>query len=175
MSKNRNKNKSANTEELDQDSSNLEGSDQDSEGAEPNEDDVYDPNDSEIPQVELSVDPETRGLPLVGVDEEPDDYEVGTVESSVFQSPQAAAAANKQKATDGDRVIAAAIAPIPVKNAKRIKPQDEERMVTVRPIKTENRFFVGRDQYQIVAGRRCQVPLRVARLLEEKGYLGFNG
>lgn len=45
------------------------------------------------------------------------------------------------------------------------------KMVKIRPRETLKRFRVGRDYYQVVAGKDTHVPQHVANLLDQKGYL----
>lgn len=119
--------------------------------------------------------PSVGDAPLVGVDDEPEEYEPLGLERVNFQSyeAQAAARADRGDRTDFDDSIVEGRIIEARKPDKRATREDPNREVIVRPVKTENRFYVGGVPYQIVSGRKVKVPRHVALLLEEKGYLGL--
>jgi hypothetical protein len=118
--------------------------------------------------------PSVDDAPLVGIDDEPEEYEPLGLERVNFQSyeAQAAARADRGKEYQDDSIVEGRIIEAR-KPDKRATREDPNREVIVRPVKTENRFYVGGVPYQIVSGRKVKVPRHVALLLEEKGYLGL--
>jgi len=58
------------------------------------------------------------------------------------------------------------------KIARPVQPQvDQNKMVKVRPLRTEKRVRIADKWYSFVQGKECLVPRHVATLLRQKGLL----
>lgn len=122
----------------------------------------------EVP-AEAEADVNPHMAPNDGVDYS--DYEMSGADRTLFQSEQAREATKEPEPdTSGPQSARISMEP-PPRQVLVNKAQDSTRMVKVRPRESFPRFRVGKDWYQVQAGKEVLVPKHVAVLLEQKGYL----